>query len=63
MQNAFIQSFNSRFRDECLNENVFLDLADAKKKIERWRKYYNEQRPHTSLNMKTQVEYERNLVN
>lgn len=63
IQNAFIESFNSRLRDECLNENVFLDLADAKKKIERWRRYYNEQRPHTSLNMKTPVEYERDLVN
>lgn len=63
IQDAFIESFNSRLRDECLNENVFLDLADAKKKIERWRRYYNEQRPHTSLNMKTPVEYERDLVN
>ncbi|MBC7740743.1 MAG: transposase [Bdellovibrionaceae bacterium] len=35
MQNAFIESFNSRFRDECLNEELFFDLADSKKKIEK----------------------------
>lgn len=58
IQNAYIESFNSRFRDECLNEEIFLDLADAKKKIERWRKHYNEKRPHTSLNFKTPKEFE-----
>ena len=58
VQNAYIESFNGRFRDECLNEEVFMDLADAKRKIERWRRYYNEKRPHTSLDMKTPVEFE-----
>jgi putative transposase len=58
VQNAFIESFNSRFRDECLNEEVFLDLADAKKKIEKWRLYYNEKRPHTSLGFKTPEQFE-----
>ena len=48
-QNAFIESFNSRFRDECLNENWFLDLVDAKKKIESWRTFYNCERLHTTL--------------
>ncbi len=53
IQNAFVESFNSRFRDECLNEELFHDLTDAKKKIEKWRKYYNEERPHSSIDMKT----------
>lgn len=53
MQNAFIESFNSRLRDECLNEELFHDLEDAKKKIEKWRRYYNEERPHSSIGMKT----------
>ena len=59
VQNAFIESFNSRFRDECLNEELFHDLDDAKKKIEKWRRYYNEERPHSSIGMKTPVEFER----
>jgi transposase InsO family protein len=59
IQNAFVESFNSRFRDECLNEELFHDLADAKKKIEKWRKYYNEERPHSSIDMKTPNEFER----
>ena len=58
IQNAFIESFNSRFRDELLNEELFHDLADAKKKIEGWRKYYNEERPHSSIGMKTPKEFE-----
>jgi putative transposase len=58
IQNAYIESFNGRIRDECLNEEVFLDLADAKKKIEKWRRYYNEKRPHSSLGMKTPLEFE-----
>jgi putative transposase len=58
IQNAFIESFNSRFRDECLNEEVFLDLEDAKKKIEKWRTYYNGKRPHTALDFKTPEQFE-----
>ena len=57
-QNAFIESFNSRLREEYLNEELFHDLADAQKKIERWRKYYNEERPHTSLKFKTPKQFE-----
>ena len=49
MQNGHIESFNGRFRDECLNANWFLTLADAKAKIEAWRKEYNAERPHSSL--------------
>lgn len=59
IQNAFIESFNSRFRDECLNEELFHDLADAKRKIEKWRRYYNEERPHSSIGMKTPKDFER----
>ena len=51
VQNAFIESFNSRFRDECLNEEKFLDLEDKKKRIEKWRTYSNEGRPHTSFGL------------
>ena len=58
VQNAYIESFNSRLRDECLNEEIFLDLADAKRKIEKWRRYYNEKRPHTALNFKTPEQFE-----
>lgn len=47
--NALIESFNGSFRDECLNTHWFLSLDDAKKKIEAWRREYNEFRPHSSL--------------
>ena len=47
--NAFIESFNVRFRIECLNEHWFLTLGDAEEKIELWRQEYNERRPHSSL--------------
>lgn len=49
VDNCFIESFNARLRDECLNANVFVSLADARRKIESWRVDYNEQRPHSSL--------------
>ena len=51
--NAFIESFNGSFRDECLNLNWFLDLEDARQKIETWRRDYNEFRPHSSLGGQT----------
>jgi putative transposase len=60
-QNAFIKSFNSRLREEHLNEELFSDLDDAKRKIEKWRRYYNEERPHTSLKFKTPKEFEDEL--
>jgi putative transposase len=47
--NALVESFNGRLRDQCLNTNWFLSLDDAKRKIEAWRQHYNESRPHTSL--------------
>lgn len=49
VENAFIESFNGKFRDECLNENWFVNLQDAKEKIETWRRDYNKHRPHSSL--------------
>lgn len=55
--NAFIESFNSRFRQECLNEHWFLSLEDAKEKAENWRKDYNENRPHSSLGNSTPKEF------
>lgn len=47
-QNAFVESFNGRFRDECLNEEVFTSLAEARTVIERWRRDYNQVRPHSA---------------
>jgi putative transposase len=49
IQNAIIESFNSRLREECLNEHVFTSLEDARRKIEQWRIQYNRERPHSSL--------------
>jgi len=46
--NALIESFNGRLRDECLNINWFVSLDDARCKIEAWRQHYKESRPHTS---------------
>jgi len=56
-QNGFIESFNGRFRDECLNEHWFLSLADARGIIEDWRIDYNRNRPHSSLGNLTPEEY------
>src|SRR5580704_7733870 len=49
VQNAYIESFNGRLRDECLNANWFTSLRDAQRKIEEWRQDYNQERPHSSL--------------
>ena len=59
VENAFIESFNGRLRDECLNINQFLSIADAKAKIEAWRVDYNQRRPHSSLGDLTPNEYAR----
>lgn len=48
-QNAYIESFNGRFRDECLNEHWFTSLPHAKVVIESWRREYNEERPKKGL--------------
>jgi putative transposase len=57
MQNGHIESFNGRFRDECLNANWFLSLPRARKTIEGWRHDYNGVRPHSSLRYKTPNEF------
>ncbi|MEO7649484.1 MAG: IS3 family transposase [Bryobacteraceae bacterium] len=57
MQNGHIESFNGRLRDECLNANWFVNLADAKRKIESWREDYNQERPHSSLAYRTPAEF------
>jgi putative transposase len=55
--NAFIEAFNSRFRQECLNEHWFLSLEDAQNKIEKWRQDYNSDRPHSALDYQTPYEF------
>lgn len=62
-QNAFIESFNGKFRDECLSQHWFLNIEDARKIIEEWRKDYNENRPHRSLKMKTPNEFAKEYLN
>ena len=47
--NCFVESFNSRFRDGCLNEHSFLSMRHAREVIEKWRRGYNEERPHSRL--------------
>ena len=53
VENAYIESFNGRLREECLDLHWFSFLEDAKIKIEAWRKDYNEQRPHSALRQET----------
>lgn len=62
VDNAFIESFNGRLRDECLNANWFYSFDEARKLIEDWITDYNEQRPHSSLGGLTPIEYERAQV-
>ena len=57
--NATIESFNSRLRQECPNEHWFLTVADAQEKLDAWRTDYNEKRPHSSLGNLTPEEYAR----
>jgi putative transposase len=59
MQNGYVESFNGRLRDECLNANLFLTLKDAKWKLEIWREEYNTERPHSSLGYRTPAEFAR----
>lgn len=57
MQNGFIESFNGKFRDECLNEHWFMSLEEARRVIEEWRTHYNEERPHSALGYQTPKEF------
>ena len=56
-ENAYIESFNGKFRDECLNEHWFMTMAHARRLIEAWRVEYNTERPHSSLGDLTPEEY------
>lgn len=53
--NAYIESFNGKFREECLNAHWFMNLDDARSKLEAWRRDYNEVRPHSAIGNKTPV--------
>jgi putative transposase len=57
VENGFVESFNGRLRDECLNVNLFFDLADVRDKLESWRQDYNTIRPHGSLGDLPPAEY------
>lgn len=57
VENAYIESFNGRIRDECLNANIFYNLEEAKEVIEKWREEYNNWRPHSALGNLTPIEY------
>ena len=61
VENGYIESFNGRLRDECLNGELFFRLVDARAKIEAWRQDYNEQRPHSALDERTPTEVARTL--
>ena len=61
--NGHIESFDGKFRDECLNQNVFLSLHDAHRTVEAWRQDYNQRRPHSSLGWLTPEEFrEKNIT-
>jgi transposase InsO family protein len=61
-QNAYVESFNGRLRDECLNEHWFTSLDHAKRVIETWRCEYNEERPKRSLGGLTPAQYAKQLA-
>ena len=48
-ENGYNERFNGKFRQECLDAHWFMSLADARKKMETWRRYYNENRPHSAI--------------
>jgi putative transposase len=62
IQNGFIESFNGRFRDECLRTSWFTDLEDARRTIQNWRIDYNETRPHSALGNLAPAQYLANLM-
>jgi len=61
-QNAYIESFDGRLRDECLNEHWFTSLAHARTIIEAWRREYNDERPKKSLGGQTPSQYAKQLA-
>ena len=62
-QNAFVESFNSKFRKECLDLNCFGNLLEARDVIMNWRLDYNKNRPHSSLNYMTPTKFRENYEN
>jgi putative transposase len=56
-QNAYVESFNGKFRDECLNEHWFRTLAEARTIVATWRMDYNQARPHSALGYRTPAEF------
>jgi putative transposase len=62
VENCYIESFNGKFRDECLNQHYFTDLNEARETIEMWREDYNTVRPHQSLNDLTPEEFKNKLL-
>ena len=62
MENGYVESFNGHLRDECLNENWFGDLAEARETIEAWRQDYNQCRPHSALGYRTPEEFARSAA-
>jgi putative transposase len=61
-RNAFVESFNGKFRDGCLNQHWFRDLLDARRTISAWVHHYNEVRPHSSLGYKPPAVYAREVA-
>lgn len=57
VQNCFIESFNGKLRDECLNQHYFTSLGEARAHIEQWRQEYNTERPHRGLKQLTPAEF------
>jgi len=57
VENAYVESFNGRLRDECLNTHLFFDMQDAQEKLAYWQKDYNEERPHGNLGSLTPAEF------
>jgi hypothetical protein len=62
MENGYVESFNGRFRDECLNENWFSTLADARHKIAQWKQDYNQIQPHSALGYRTPEEFAKSAM-
>ena len=61
-QNGFIESFNGKLRDECLNETLFSSLADARETLEDWKEDYNRSRPHSALGNLTPTEFAEKMI-
>ena len=57
VENAFIESFNGRLRDECLNLHMFFSIPETQEILEKWRVDYNRMRPHSALNFTTPSEF------